>query len=456
MILTGVAALKLTHRVKTLQDEGAKTGLVEVILGHFDAGDGAEDLAFHLDVADVALFTQRRDFPRSRPRADAEHVVEFLAGDNPLQTLHLVDVGRRVVTDRIDGIRTSPELLADALLHIDRQAAAGEVDVAMAHRIAVIERIEHAADLPPMSAIWVNTGGPIPKGVTAIIPSAARSDLADAQKAAEPENGIMRRGAEWCVGDLLLKSGVRIGAAETALLFEAGMDVVKARSLASVGIIATGSELRDFVCRAEGPTRVSSDAAYLRSLLLDAGIRDVWARSAADDSEAIAAALTGLAVRSDVLITIGGTGRGSKDLTRRAILEAGGKLLDSQEADRCSGGASPFIAGELDGRPVIGLPGNPLAAMMIAQRVVLPLIAARSGIALHEKVVRAAFSGNIPAGKTGELCVSLCGCGDARIARAVQKGTGSVLLLRDAAGVVKVGKDGIKAGDEVDVICFIN
>lgn len=320
----------------------------------------------------------------------------------------------------------------------------------------VVENGRTPPDLPPMSAIWVNTGGPIPKGVTAIIPSAARSDLADAQKAAEPENGIMRRGAEWCVGDLLLKSGVRIGAAETALLFEAGMDVVKARSLASVGIIATGSELRDFVCRAEGPTRVSSDAAYLRSLLLDAGIRDVWARSAADDSEAIAAALTGLAVRSDVLITIGGTGRGSKDLTRRAILEAGGKLLDSQEADRCSGGASPFIAGELDGRPVIGLPGNPLAAMMIAQRVVLPLIAARSGIALHEKVVRAAFSGNIPAGKTGELCVSLCGCGDARIARAVQKGTGSVLLLRDAAGVVKVGKDGIKAGDEVDVICFIN
>ena len=311
-------------------------------------------------------------------------------------------------------------------------------------------------DLPPMSAIWVNTGGPIPKGVNAIIPSAARSDLADAQKGAEPEKGIMRRGAEWRVGDLLLKSGVRIGAAETALLFEAGMDVVKARSLASVGIIATGSERRDFVCRADGPTRVSSDAAYLRSLLLDAGIRDVWARSAADDSEAIAAALTGLAVRSDVLITIGGTGRGSKDLTRRAILEAGGKLLDSQEADRCSGGASPFIAGELDGRPVIGLPGNPLAAMMIAQRVVLPLIAARSGIELHEKAVRATFSGNIPAGKPGELCVSLGTSGGTRIARAVQKGTGSVLLLRDAAGVVKVGKDGINAGDEVEVICFIN
>ena len=311
-------------------------------------------------------------------------------------------------------------------------------------------------DLPPMSAIWVNTGGPIPKGVNAIIPSAARSDLADAQKGAEPEKGIMRRGAEWRVGDLLLKSGVRIGAAETALLFEAGMDVVKARSLASVGIIATGSELRDFVCRADGPTRVSSDAAYLRSLLLDAGIRDVWARSAADDSEAIAAALTGLAVRSDVLITIGGPGRGSKDLTRRAILEAGGKLLDSQEAERCSGGASPFIAGELDGRPVIGLPGNPLAAIMIAQRVVLPLIAARSGIELHEKAVRATFSGNIPAGKPGELCVSLGTSGGTRIARAVQKGTGSVLLLRDAAGVVKVGKDDINAGDEVEVICFIN
>ena len=52
--------------------------------------------------------------------------------------------------------------------------------------------------------------------------------------------------------------------------------------------------------------------------------------------------------------------------------------------------------------------------------------------------------------------MSLGGCGGARIGRAVQKGTGSVLLLRDAAGVVKVGNDGIKAGDEVDVICFIN
>lgn len=77
----------------------------------------------------------------------------------------------------------------------------------------IVENGRTPPDLPPMSAIWVNTGGPIPKGVTAIIPSADRSDLADAQKAAEPENGIMRRGAEWCVGDLLLKSGVRIGAA---------------------------------------------------------------------------------------------------------------------------------------------------------------------------------------------------------------------------------------------------
>ena len=65
-------------------------------------------------------------------------------------------------------------------------------------------------------------------------------------------------------------------------------------------------------------------------------------------------------MRSDVLITIGGTGRGSKDLTRRAILEAGGKLLDLTGGGSMQRGASPFIAGELDGRPVIGLPGTRL------------------------------------------------------------------------------------------------
>ena len=161
-------------------------------------------------------------------------------------------------------------------------------------------------------------------------------------------------------GTCFSRAACASGRPETALLFEAGMDVVKARSLASVGIIATGSELRDFVCRAEGPTRVSSDAAYLRSLLLDAGIRDVWARSAADDSAAIAAALTGLAVRSDVLITIGGTGRGSKISPAGLFLRPAASCWTHRRRIDAAGERVPSLPGNLMAARLSVFPGTRL------------------------------------------------------------------------------------------------
>ena len=309
--------------------------------------------------------------------------------------------------------------------------------------------------LAPGEARWVNTGGMLPEGADAVIAAYDASDTA--ALSLEPEEGrhIQRRGSEWHAGDVILKKGTLIGAGELALMMEAGIETVSVAALPSVGIVGTGSELLRQGCRGpNSPMRCSSDTCYLRALLTAAGIRSVQVRLCGDSSDEIAAAIKDLRRTSTFLITVGGTGRGQKDLTRRGIETAGGHLY---EEPGCSGGALPFIAAELDGAPVVGLPGNPLGALMIAQRVILPLLRERCRQPLRDLgLVKAVFDGEIPTLVDGELCVRLTEESGRLIARPVKKGTGCSKLFRTAGGVVTLVGRPLSAGETVTVSRFLN
>ena len=304
-------------------------------------------------------------------------------------------------------------------------------------------------------AFWVNTGGMVPKGADAVIPAGSPKEADLAQTPAEPGRHVLRRGSEWRAGDALIAAGTFVGAAELALLLEAGLDRVKVYAPPEAGILSTGSELKDLYCRGEaGPLRVSSNAAYLRSLLMSAGIRHIHAASAPDDEKAIAGKLIELSRRSGFIFTIGGTGGGQRDLTRRAILLAGGRIF---EAGGCAGGVPPFIAGEVAGVPLLGLPGNPLGAMMIAQRAALPVIWRRfHADSWQPQVASAVFGGDIPEPQTGELCVSLVRSASGLTALPVEKGTGCSRLFREAGGVVTLRAQALRAGEQVLVERFFN
>ncbi len=304
-------------------------------------------------------------------------------------------------------------------------------------------------------ALWVNTGGMIPRGADAVIPAESPDDAEVARRAVEPGRHVLRRGSEWRAGDALIEAGSFVGASELALLLEAGVDRVKVYAPPAAGILSTGSELKDLYCRGEaGPLRVSSNAAYLRSLLMTAGIRHIHAAAAPDDENAIAAKLSELAHRCGFIFTIGGTGGGQRDLTRRAILLAGGRIFEERS---CAGGVPPFISGEIDGVPLLGLPGNPLGAMMIAQRVALPVIWRRfHADAWEPQRISALFGGDIPEPQTGELCVSLVRGSAGLTALPVEKGTGCSRLFREAGGVIHLRNQMLRAGEQVIVERFFN
>lgn len=307
--------------------------------------------------------------------------------------------------------------------------------------------------LPSGHARWINTGGMIPLGCDAIIPANDPSDIAQAKIESNPGQFILHRGEERRHGEVILPRGTRLGVRECALLSEACVDEVKLRVTPRILIVSTGSEIstagkNPIACRR------NSNAVYLQTLFDVLGIEQSRIVRVADNIDAIATAISkheGI----NFIVSIGGTGRGSHDLTRRAILAAGGTIDDKAPKDEKK--APPFIMAELDGIPIIGLPGNPLGSVMLTQRVLLPMLAQLYGLQLpHQEELLLPISETLTIESEGELCVAIEREGRKTVVRPVCKGRGNTRIFAIDAGTVHVAPDTLHAGDIVKVKRFFN
>lgn len=307
--------------------------------------------------------------------------------------------------------------------------------------------------LPSGHARWINTGGMIPLGCDAIIPANDPSDIAQAKIESNPGQFILHRGEERRHGEVILPRGTRLGVRECALLSEACVDEVKLRVTPRILIVSTGSEIstagkNPIACRR------NSNAVYLQTLFDVLGIEQSRIVRVADNIDAIATAISkheGI----NFIVSIGGTGRGSHDLTRRAILAAGGTIDDKAPKDEKK--APPFIMAELDGIPIIGLPGNPLGSVMLTQRVLLPMLAQLYGLQLpHQEELLLPISETLTIESEGELCVAIEREGRKTFVRPVSKGRGNTRIFAIDAGTVHVTPDTLHAGDIVKVKRFFN
>lgn len=307
--------------------------------------------------------------------------------------------------------------------------------------------------LPSGHARWINTGGMIPLGCDAIIPANDPSDIAQAKIESNPGQFILHRGEERRHGEVILPRGTRLGVRECALLSEACVDEVKLRVTPRILIVSTGSEIST-VGKNPIACRRNSNAVYLQTLFDVLGIEQSRIVRVADNIDAIATAISkheGI----NFIVSIGGTGRGSHDLTRRAILAAGGTIDDKAPKDEKK--APPFIMAELDGIPIIGLPGNPLGSVMLTQRVLLPMLAQLYGLQLpHQEELLLPISETLTIESEGELCVAIEREGRKTFVRPVSKGRGNTRIFAIDAGTVHVTPDTLHAGDIVKVKRFFN
>lgn len=180
--------------------------------------------------------------------------------------------------------------------------------------------------LQPGQAVWVNTGGNVPQGADAVIASRNSLDLQKIQSCVVPGENIELQGSDWKHGDVLVPAGSRVGAREMALLFEAGVKRVAGWASPRVAVVATGSEITKEAEDLSSGFRRCSNASYIAALMSRIGVKDIRTIVVPDDITELTRTLVELDAVCDVIITVGGTGKGKRDYTRQAVSDAGGVL----------------------------------------------------------------------------------------------------------------------------------
>lgn len=250
------------------------------------------------------------------------------------------------------------------------------------------------ARLAPHQASPIVTGGLIPPGAKAVLRSESALLGTDddglpllmtggTARPGEPGNGqhIRKAGEEAAAGEVLVKAGLTLNPAHLAVAALAGHDDLLVQGKPVVKLLLTGSEVVARGLPVPGQVRDTFGPQLAAVVEMLGGINGGQERI----GDSYAEWLEGLADRppevpdpaalpADVVITTGGTGVSDTDHLRRAVAELGGRLVIDGIAMRPG---HPAVLAELpDGRFVLGLPGNPLAAMMALSTVGEPLLAA--------------------------------------------------------------------------------
>lgn len=261
-----------------------------------------------------------------------------------------------------------------ALRAADSQGASGQGPAVL--RI-VGELPAGTAPMEPLSpgcAVKILTGAPLPPEADAVVAKERVQAEGEALRVFEPllsGANIAPMGEDIRRGEIIARQGDRLSAAALGLIASQGLGELRVYRRPRVALINTGSEL---VSAGEpcGAAKIYNTNLYtigaaleaLGAVLSDAGI-------VPDDTEAIAAAIAGLLPTHDAVFLTGGASVGDYDYTLGAMEKLGGRVLFWKTAMK-PGGA--MLAAEIGGKTVVGLSGNPGAAMMGLLRVAAPFV----------------------------------------------------------------------------------
>jgi len=225
----------------------------------------------------------------------------------------------------------------------------------------------------------VMTGSALPHGAdTVVMLERTRTLDGDQVAFAYPlatGSHIRRAGEDVRAGDVVIRTGERIGWPQIALLAALGIDAVFVAAPIRIAVLTTGSELR-----APGEILAAgaihdSNGPMLAALLADASTR-ISVTTVGDDRAAIARCLEQLSGAADLIVTTAGMSVGVRDHVRDAVHDAGG-TLDIVKVAMKPG--KPVAFGRIGGAVFVGLPGNPQAAACTALAFVRPMVAAMTG-----------------------------------------------------------------------------
>lgn len=300
-------------------------------------------------------------------------------------------------------------------------------------------------------AVRVNTGNIVPPEYDAVVMIEdvwIGEGTYTVRKAVAPWQHVRPVGEDIGESEMILPSLHQVRPHELGALAAYGVTEVEVLAL-SAGLIPTGSELVPAGTR-PGPGQVVESntlmaAVHLRSLGVEARRYGI----VPDEPDLIRAAMVEGIGENDLLIVSAGSSAGTRDYTASIIAELGEVLVHGVAIKP----AKPVIIGKIEGKPVIGLPGYPLAAFTVLREIVTPLVA-RYGFPVPEAgTVEAALTTTLHSeiGTDEFVLLSTGRIGGRWVAVPQSRGAGVQMsaVRANAYMTIPAAKEGVEAGETI-------
>ena len=317
---------------------------------------------------------------------------------------------------------------------------------------------EPAFAVGPYQCGAIPTGGALPEGADAVQMVEHTEDYGGGEigivKSVPPGANLIFKGDDVKPGDLVLRRGRRLEPQDIGALAALGVTQVPVVPKLRVGLISTGDELVPPEGD-PGPGQVRDvNGPLVAALLAQAGAEAVPLGIVPDREELLREAVEKALERCHCVVLSGGSSVGEKDAACRVMAALGDVL--------CHGVAmkpgKPTLLGKAEGKPILGLPGHPVAALFTAKLFLIPLLARLEGRTWAERTVSARLAQTVPAnhGRAQYTGVTLEEKPDGLWAVPIWGKSGLITTLAGADGFFCVPRDreGIPAGESVEVSLF--
>ncbi|EHQ36954.1 molybdopterin biosynthesis protein [Methanoplanus limicola] len=298
----------------------------------------------------------------------------------------------------------------------------------------------------------LNTGNIIPSGYDAVIMIEDTWEAEggfDIRKAAAPYQHVRPVGEDIGESEMIIPSLHRIRFNDTAALASYGISEVDVLSLRA-GIIPTGSELLEPGSEPEPGKVIDSNSIMAGAMLSEAGVDFTRYPIVEDDFDLIKNAVKKGIEENDFLITSAGSSAGTKDHTASVIAELGEVLIHGIAIKP----GKPAIIGRINGKPVIGLPGYPLAAMTIMREIVMPMVESYGFKVPYRYKTNVELSTSLhsPIGTDEFVMMSVGKVGGRYIGVPMSRGAGVQMSAVRANAYIKIPaeSEGISSGEETE------
>jgi molybdopterin molybdotransferase len=334
-------------------------------------------------------------------------------------------------------------------------------------KLAGVVEMGKEADQPVVSgqALRISTGGMMPPKSDAVVmveyTDETAAGLVEIHRGVSPWQNVIQVGDDIRKGELVFRRGRRLRAHDLGALTGIGISSISVFRQPRVALISTGDEIVDAnTVPLPGQVR-NINQHSLAGLIEECGgkLKD-WGVIRDDRAEltrAIGAALDW----ADLIVLSGGSSMGAKDIALETILSFPKSEFVFHGISIAPG--KPTIFAKACGKPILGLPGYPVSALVIFDLFAAPLLRCLGGESAQslgrlERTVKAILKTNVASqiGREDYVRVTLEGAANQLVAAPLPSKSGAIFTLVKADGMVRIemNQDGLEQGEEVDVILF--